>query len=251
MDDHPQEAEALLPTGNEFYETNRIDEAIDAYRGAAALRPDHPDLQFNLGAALLAVGRNDEASSCFPSALLLRPEMAERPRSSTSGSLPVWPRMCHAFMTFAPRYGRECGNPLSWTRRGSPVTWKTRSGRCGSPIAGELSRALRRIPAVARSLHPTEWRANGLSRSIVQEEHGNERIESPRQPARREVFNLTGITSVKDDAPRNDGTIVHHPSGAQGTCAQEQTERRRDAVRRAANAGGAVAASQRPGELGV
>jgi tetratricopeptide (TPR) repeat protein len=54
----------------------RLDEAIDHYRRAIALRPDYAPAYNNLGSALRASGRRDEAVASYQKAIELRPDFA-------------------------------------------------------------------------------------------------------------------------------------------------------------------------------
>jgi tetratricopeptide (TPR) repeat protein len=58
--------------GNVLLEAGEIQPAITQFEAAARLVPDLPDLQGNLGAALGAVGRYDEAAEHFRAALRTR-----------------------------------------------------------------------------------------------------------------------------------------------------------------------------------
>src|SRR5262249_40755633 len=62
--------------GVALQQERRLDEAIDHYRRAVALRPDYAPAFNNLGSALRARGRRDEAVASYRKALELRPEFA-------------------------------------------------------------------------------------------------------------------------------------------------------------------------------
>ncbi len=66
---------AQFSVGLFYYRRGRFQEAADRFRGALALRPDRPDVHFNLGRALQAQGRQDEAVASYRRALELRPDM--------------------------------------------------------------------------------------------------------------------------------------------------------------------------------
>ena len=57
-------------------DTARLDEAIDAFRRAIALRPDYAEAHNNLGNVFKDQGRLDEALACFRRALEARPDFA-------------------------------------------------------------------------------------------------------------------------------------------------------------------------------
>jgi len=62
--------------GAALQQERRLDEAIDHYRRAVALRPDYAPAFNNLGSALRARGRRDEAVESYEKALELRPDFA-------------------------------------------------------------------------------------------------------------------------------------------------------------------------------
>src|SRR5262249_61919435 len=62
--------------GVALQQERRLDEAIDHYRRAVALRPDYAAAYNNLGSALRARGRRDEAVASYTKALELRPDFA-------------------------------------------------------------------------------------------------------------------------------------------------------------------------------
>jgi|GEM_PF-3980394 len=59
-----------------YYAEGDLDQAIDAYNKSLEIQPDLPDAHNNLGAALQAVGRHDEAMAHFETALRSRPLFA-------------------------------------------------------------------------------------------------------------------------------------------------------------------------------
>jgi tetratricopeptide (TPR) repeat protein len=70
------EAMRLLGLGRDLQAKGRLEEAIAAYRRAAALAPAAPEAHNNLGNALLEAGRPEEAAPCYRQALALRPDFA-------------------------------------------------------------------------------------------------------------------------------------------------------------------------------
>lgn len=68
----PVAVEVPLSRGSLFLLARRPEEAIAAYRRAAALEP-HPEIYLHLGDALLAAGQLDEARRNYRIALLLDP----------------------------------------------------------------------------------------------------------------------------------------------------------------------------------
>jgi tetratricopeptide (TPR) repeat protein len=79
----PVNVEVPLSRGSLFLLARRPEEAIEAYRRAAALEP-HPEIFLHLGDALLAAGHLEEARRGYRTALLLDPWL----RSSVPGGLP-------------------------------------------------------------------------------------------------------------------------------------------------------------------
>ena len=61
-------------SGNAFLEKGQLDEAIEAFRNAIRLKPDHADAHNNLGRALTLRGKIDEAIESFRTAIRLRPD---------------------------------------------------------------------------------------------------------------------------------------------------------------------------------
>jgi Flp pilus assembly protein TadD len=79
----PVDVEVPLSRGSLLLLARRPEDAIEAYRRAAALEP-HPEIYLHLGDALLAAGQLDEARRNYRIALLLDPWL----RSSVPGGLP-------------------------------------------------------------------------------------------------------------------------------------------------------------------
>jgi tetratricopeptide (TPR) repeat protein len=68
----PLNVEVPLARGSLYLLSRRPQEAIDSYQGALALEP-HAEILRNLGDALLAAGREDEAHARYHDALRLSP----------------------------------------------------------------------------------------------------------------------------------------------------------------------------------
>ncbi len=67
----PDAYQVYTNLGNALVHLRRFDEAIDAYREAVALRPDHPDTHMGLGVALAAASHDARALASFDKALEL------------------------------------------------------------------------------------------------------------------------------------------------------------------------------------
>ena len=57
----PNSAETYNKLGDAHYYAGRFNEAIQAYKQAARLRPDQPDAYYNLGLAYLEIGDRESA----------------------------------------------------------------------------------------------------------------------------------------------------------------------------------------------
>ncbi|HLX06597.1 MAG TPA: tetratricopeptide repeat protein [Thermoanaerobaculia bacterium] len=68
----PVAVEVPLSRGSLYLLARRPQDAIEAYRAAAALEP-HPEIYLHLGDALLAAGQFEEARRSYRTALLLDP----------------------------------------------------------------------------------------------------------------------------------------------------------------------------------
>ncbi len=73
----PEFAEAHSNLGNALKALGRIDEAVASYRRALARKPDLADAHSNLGNALKALGRIDEAVASYRRALAIKPDFAD------------------------------------------------------------------------------------------------------------------------------------------------------------------------------
>ena len=70
-------AEALCVRGHALDALGRLEEALESYQRALALRPEHPEALNNLGNVLCQLGRTDEAIAAYERAHALRPGDAE------------------------------------------------------------------------------------------------------------------------------------------------------------------------------
>jgi tetratricopeptide (TPR) repeat protein len=66
-------AEAMSNLGLALHAAGRFEEAIASYRGALLLAPDHPEILYNLGNACLELGRIDEALASYDQVLAKSP----------------------------------------------------------------------------------------------------------------------------------------------------------------------------------
>ena len=62
--------------GLALHASGRFEEAIASYRNALRLAPDHPEILYNLANACLELGRLDEALAAYDAALSFRPDHA-------------------------------------------------------------------------------------------------------------------------------------------------------------------------------
>lgn len=69
----PRHFDALHLRGVVHMDTGQAGESLECLRLAAQVQPNNPHLQFNIGNALLALKRHDEAVAAFRGALSLRP----------------------------------------------------------------------------------------------------------------------------------------------------------------------------------
>lgn len=68
VDLRPTDAGLQLNLGNALKALGRIDDAIERFRNALTLEPGFPLAQYNLGNAYTAVGRHEDAADAFESA---------------------------------------------------------------------------------------------------------------------------------------------------------------------------------------
>jgi tetratricopeptide (TPR) repeat protein len=61
-DSHPEKAGTWIATAKVHEQTNRLDDAVDAYKKAYEIDPDFPDLRLAIGNLLMRLGRDKEAS---------------------------------------------------------------------------------------------------------------------------------------------------------------------------------------------
>jgi len=68
--------EAMSNLGLALHASGRFEEAVASYRNALLLAPDHPEILYNLANACLELGRLDEALSAYDAALAVKPDHA-------------------------------------------------------------------------------------------------------------------------------------------------------------------------------
>ncbi len=73
----PDDPQAQFDLGVALKEQGQIEAAVGCYRRALALQPDYPGAHNNLGNALRALGRLDEAVASLRAAVALQPDYAE------------------------------------------------------------------------------------------------------------------------------------------------------------------------------
>ena len=67
----------LDPLGNSFYNASFLEEAINCYDAALAIKPDKHEALYNKGNALSALGRKEDAIACYDAALVIKPDYHE------------------------------------------------------------------------------------------------------------------------------------------------------------------------------
>jgi len=71
---NPGSTDAMSNLGLALHAAGRYDEAIAYYRNALQLAPDHPEILYNLGNACLELGRIDEALASYDAVIAIAPE---------------------------------------------------------------------------------------------------------------------------------------------------------------------------------
>ena len=72
----PDDAEAHGNLGNALRAAGRYEEAAQSHRRALAVSPDQAEAHNNLGSVLLELGRLEEAATCFREAVAIKPDFA-------------------------------------------------------------------------------------------------------------------------------------------------------------------------------
>ena len=70
-----QDAVSLNNRGMELYKSGKVDEAIAAFKQAIAMNPNYPEALANLGLALDARGKDDEAVTDLNKAMFIPAEV--------------------------------------------------------------------------------------------------------------------------------------------------------------------------------
>ena len=73
----PDYAEAYNNMGNTLQEQGKLEEAIEAYNKALAIKPDYAEAYNNMGNALQEQGKLEEAIEAYNKALAIKPDYAE------------------------------------------------------------------------------------------------------------------------------------------------------------------------------
>ena len=74
LENDPNNLSALIQLGNDYMDTEKFQESIDAYTKALKIDPNNPDVTTDLGVSYRRMGKPEEAVSAFEKALELRPD---------------------------------------------------------------------------------------------------------------------------------------------------------------------------------
>lgn len=137
----PQRAGALHLLGRVASREHSGDEAIELFRQAAAVKPDSPEIQYDLGTALQSAGRQNEALTEFRTGLSLNPRHA-RMRNDLATALMELGRLEEAQVELERLKNEAPGMPEVFSNLG---TVQGRLGRLEEAIS-EYRRALDLMP---------------------------------------------------------------------------------------------------------
>jgi len=176
-----ERAVATFNEAQDLHERGLLEEAIDLYRRALGFFAEFPEAEFQLGVALLQVGKTSDAEAAFRRALGLRPEW----------TLPVPPlarllvesgRIEEARTLLDAGIEREPSNPALWTERANIALESETSPE-------ELDALLSRLTEFTRGSNPS---VSGLiARAALEKRLG--RIDSA----------VLSIGRAIDSEPRN------------------------------------------------
>ena len=110
-------ADAMSNLGLALQATGRCDEAISSYRNALRLAPDHPEILYNLGNACLELGRDAEALSAYDSVLAIAPGHVGA-RVNRGNALLRFNRPVEAMASYDAALAAMPGHPQILTNRG-------------------------------------------------------------------------------------------------------------------------------------
>ena len=106
----PDYAEAYNNMGATLQEQDKLEEAIEAYNKALAIKPDNADAYNNMGNALQEQGKLEEAVEAYNKALTIKPDYAEAVENSQSLAvqlLPIIANYGYNFDTSEPQANSE------------------------------------------------------------------------------------------------------------------------------------------------
>lgn len=72
----PDNVDALIQLGNDFFDSGTYPKAVEAYEKALQLKPDNPDVLTDLGISYRRTGKPDKAAALFRQALKVDPNHA-------------------------------------------------------------------------------------------------------------------------------------------------------------------------------
>src|SRR3984957_14663648 len=110
-------ADAMSNLGLALHATGRLEEAIVSYRNALKFAPDHPEILYNLANTYLELGHIDDALSHFDAVLAKSPEHVGA-RVNRGNTLLRFNRPVEAIASYDAALAKMPGHPQILTNRG-------------------------------------------------------------------------------------------------------------------------------------
>jgi Tfp pilus assembly protein PilF len=133
-------ADAMSNLGLALHATGRYDEAISSYRNALRLTPDHPEVLYNLGNACLELGRVAEALSNYDDALAREPGHVGA-RVNRGNALLRLNQPAEALASYDDALAAMPGHPQILTNRGHALRRLDRPAEALADFAAALATA--------------------------------------------------------------------------------------------------------------